>query len=479
MLNNELNKYAEINVVNNDVQYQEGIFEILEINKEIDFIIISQLLPGEFEIETLIEKIENINSNIKIILILEKYDENLEKVLVKKGVYRIFYDNEIKIQDVIKIINDDKKMEKYNEEIRKEIEELKEYIKNRDNSNYEPKNKIKNNNKKIYSNKKTKEEKYLLYILKNKIINGINNTLNNKLSNQFNKKTNYNYNTINNQIKIINKNSIIEKILKINLINNSENNYKNNEKIKSENNKIISVLGNSGAGKSVFSAMLANSLKKYCKKILIIDFDILNNSLHTILGVKKYSDEIKRILQKNNYNNDEIKIENLIINVNKKIDLISGINLLFNSNNKIDNKKMKNIINKISDFYDVVIIDTTSECFFEYTQEIINMSEKCIYLTEANLVEISKSKRLLEMYYTNWNIEKNKINIIFNKFNKNSIDINLLKILYSDYNILGKIKLKNNYNEIINSKIKKFNLKNKILNNYKIFNKIIANTTNN
>ena len=34
-LNNELKKYGELIVINNDVQYQDGIFEILELNSEI------------------------------------------------------------------------------------------------------------------------------------------------------------------------------------------------------------------------------------------------------------------------------------------------------------------------------------------------------------------------------------------------------------------------------------------------------------
>ena len=41
------------------------------------------------------------------------------------------------------------------------------------------------------------------------------------------------------------------------------------------------------------------SLKDKKNKILILDFDILNNSLHTILGVNKYSKKIKNKLQKN------------------------------------------------------------------------------------------------------------------------------------------------------------------------------------
>ena len=437
ILNNELKKINGLTVVNNDIQYQEGIFETLEINDEIDFILMSQIIPGDLELEDVVEKIEKINSNIKIILILENYDENLEKILEKKGVYRIFYDNKVEIKDIIKIINEDCKMEKYNEEIKREIDELKEYIK-MNNNLYE--NKLENN-------KKQKKNK-------------INNKKENKINNEIKKKKKIN--NINKKIK--------EKIIKKKLLNLIF--YKNNkrkqilEKIINNENKVISILGNSGSGKSIFSVMLAKSIKKQFKKILIIDFDILNNSLHTILGVKKYSEEIKKIIEKNNYKNNEINIENLIIKINNKVDLISGINLIFDANNKISNEKIKEIIEKLKIYYDVIIIDTTSECFFDYTKEIIKISNKSIYLTEANLIEISKSKRMLEMYYTNWNIEKNKINIIFNKFNKKCIDISLLKNLYSDYNILGFLKLKNNYSELINNNFKNISIKNNIIKKY-------------
>lgn len=209
--------------------------------------------------------------------------------------------------------------------------------------------------------------------------------------------------------------------------------------------------------------MLANLLKEKNNKILIIDFDVLNNSLHTILGVKKYPEKIKKIINEN-VSFEEINAQNLAIKINEKIDLISGINLIFNSKNKIEEKELKNSLKNIFKDYNYVIIDTTSECFFRYTKEIINMSDICFFITEANLSEISKSKRLLEIYSKDWNVDDNKIKIIFNKFNKNSIDIKLLKKIYFDYEIIGKIKLKNNYNDFLNKKSKLIDCKNKIIN---------------
>ena len=413
-LNNELKKENNMQVIENDVVYQEGIFEILQINKDIDYIIISQTILGNLGGDEIVEKIKEYNSKIKIIFILQKSDENLNNILLKKGVYRIFLNKKIDVKDIIKIISEDNKMEKYNEEIRKEINELKEYIKN---------NKIQKNNSKKIINKNYLRKKLDNYLNKINIINKIKNM-------KF----------------LINKNN---KIIKNILLN--------------KNKEIISVLGNSGAGKSVFSVMIATILKKYYKKILIIDFDILNNSLHTILGVKKYPDEIKKIMNENKYDK-KIDINNLIININKKIDLISGINLIFDYKNKISCEKMKNILLMLKEKYNLIIIDTTSECFFEYTQELIKISDKSIFLTEANLSEISKSKRLLDIYSNEWKIEKNKIKIIFNKYNKNSIDKKLLNNLYSDYEVLGNIKLKNNYNFFTNKNIE---IKNKF---FKIYN---------
>ena len=443
ILNNELKKNKELNIINNDIQYQEGVFELLEKKHEIDFIILSQLLPGELDVDMFINKIIQINNKIKIIIILEKYNKNLENILINKGVYRIFYNEKIEIKDIIKLINEDEKMEKYNEEIRKEIEELKELINNKKTE--------KNNNiiNRILIKNKKRDNKKLI----KKIIINLKKIKDNNKINIFNPKKNNNYkNKKNNYIKFhdLNTEYIKDKKTIINIL---------------KKNKIISVLGNCGAGKSMFSTLLAFGLKKYKNKILIIDFDILNNSLHTILGVKKYSEKIKNIINNNKFK-EKININNLIININKKIDLISGINLLFDSKEKHDEDFIKKIIKNLSEIYDVIIIDTTSECFFEYTKEIIKISEKSIFLTEANLLEISKSKRLLNIYCCEWNIEKNKINILFNKYNKNCIDINLLKKIFSGYSIIGKIKIKNNYNLIINNNFKNIFLEKILIKKY-------------
>ena len=53
-LNNELKKEKDFIVIGKDIQYQEGVIEILETEKEVDFLIISEALPGN---EKLVSKV--------------------------------------------------------------------------------------------------------------------------------------------------------------------------------------------------------------------------------------------------------------------------------------------------------------------------------------------------------------------------------------------------------------------------------------
>ncbi len=363
-LNNELKKEKDFIVIGKDIQYQEGVIEILETEKEVDFLIISEALPGNEKLENLIEKIKQINNEVNIVIILENKKEELEKNLYSKNVYLILY-NKIEIKEIIKLIKNKKEDE--NEKIKKEINDLKKII--------------------IEQNSKNKQ----------------------------NKK---------------------QKIKEVKELNSQK--------------EIICILGSGGVGKSIFTVNLAKSLIYSKKKILIIDFDILNNSLHTILGVKKYSEKISKKIKENNLIKDRIGLKELKIKINKRIDLISGINLLFDSKYKINNIQFNNLFNDVKKFYDVIIIDTSSECFFNYTKDIIKKSNINIFIVEPNLLEIQKSKNILKIYKEEWNIDNNKINILFNKFNKNSIDINILKIIFSEYNIIGKIDINNKYNLIIN-----------------------------
>ena len=69
-VNEALKEIEECNVIGTDIQYQEGIIEALEEIEDIDCLVLSNNLPGEYNFNILINKIKEINGNIDIILFL-------------------------------------------------------------------------------------------------------------------------------------------------------------------------------------------------------------------------------------------------------------------------------------------------------------------------------------------------------------------------------------------------------------------------
>lgn len=100
IMNEELKKLKDIEILNSDIQYKEGILEYLEKNKNVDIILISQNLLGQINIKELIKNIQKINDQIKIVIFVqkkeeEKYDKNIQYI----------YREKIDIQNILKIMN--------------------------------------------------------------------------------------------------------------------------------------------------------------------------------------------------------------------------------------------------------------------------------------------------------------------------------------------------------------------------------------
>ena len=236
-LNIKLTKEENIKILIKDIQYQEGIFEIIEKNYNIDYLIISELLPGNYKIEDLIDKIIEKNNLIKIILILEEPKEKFENLLYIKGVYKIYYNNKVEINEIINLINNKNNIINENELLKKELNQIKLILES-NNINLK-KNKEKRNNKKVKQKKIKKEIQNKQKKLKIKILNI--NKINNKYNNKKNKEEEK-YKKNNNKIIKFNNNKInkiktfksaISKIVKL----------KKNSKNISRDNKVISILG--------------------------------------------------------------------------------------------------------------------------------------------------------------------------------------------------------------------------------------------
>ena len=229
--------------------------------------------------------------------------------------------------------------------------------------------------------------------------------------------------------------------------------------------EILTILGTNGIGKSLFTVTFAQNIQN--KKVLIIDFDLLGSNLYILLGVKKIQKKInkieedkkKKICHKNkniiDYNptdssKNEYNIFNNVIQTKYKIDFISGANLLADFMNYEEFDPIIQNMNKLKEQYDLIIIDTSNNFFFEITKRLIEISNKAIFISGANVLEVRKSKDLLEIY-KEWGIENEKINILFNKYTKESIEDEILKNIFREYNTIGKINLNEYYDKAINT----------------------------
>lgn len=362
ILNDKLLNCKNIKVLKNDIQYKEGILEILELEKNIDILILSENLPGEINLIELLLKIKK--NNIKIFIILETENDELKNTLFDYGIKNIYYNDKITIDELVKII--EKETIESNEELKNEIEKLKEII-----------------NEKEYSN-----ERKIIKFYKGKITKNII--------------------------------EIYKKITK-----KHEKNSTKNDK------KIIIFCGNYNSGKSIVLALFTKTLFKKSKKNLVINFNEKNNDIFFILNKRnnEYSD--KNIIEKNE-------------NLNSKINIIDG--KIFLESGKFNKEKFE----KINANYDRIYIENYFENDNEIEQEILKISNEIIFLSQPNLLEISKSKKILERYINRYLIEKEKINILFNKYNKYSIDENLLKKIFFEFDFIGKIKFNNKYNLLLN-----------------------------
>lgn len=128
ILNENLRKNEDIEVIGKDIQYKEGVIEFLKENNNIDILILSQILEGEIDFKALIESVLRINNKIEMIVFLEEDDLEIRNFLYSKGIFKIYKNNQIDIKELNSIIEE--KASKETEALNEEIRKLKQIIEN-------------------------------------------------------------------------------------------------------------------------------------------------------------------------------------------------------------------------------------------------------------------------------------------------------------------------------------------------------------
>lgn len=436
-LNKKLSEQEFIEISYKDIQYKEAILEVLNEDNYFDIIIINEQLPGEINFIELIKKIKKINKKIKIIIILEKEDEIKENELKKININEIYYNNKITLEYLIKIIKE-KEINK-EEELKKEINELKQIIKMNELKNNTKKMKnIKNNNKNFFS--------------KNEI---------------FHNKESFNR--------------------AIDIIRNIKNKQKDININENCNGRVINVVGYKGSGKSVITLMLANILSDKNYRNLIINFNseeidfysyILNypkDDTKKLYIKKKYfyrksksinfqkSNKInikklklKKEILKNkmykfkNFYNIEKNINNILKSYNKNIKILN-INKLNKNYFKI--KYLSKIIKYLKINFNYIFLEINYEekiKNIKLKKQIIKNIDKNLIILEPNKIGILRIEKIIKKLNI---IENEKLNIIINKNNKNSVNKEIINRYFNNHKILTIINNNAVFEKMINNKL--------------------------
>ena len=211
----------------------------------------------------------------------------------------------------------------------------------------------------------------------------------------------------------------------------------NNKCFEDDNCKTIAISGDFGSGKSLFSVFLAKVISKQNKKTLLIDFDFENMSINTLFGIKKYKEKQKYV-------------EDCIIKIDNNLDLLCGIDKIINLKEISNSYIIKEIIDRLKKEYDFILIDTSSRIEFKYVKIVLSYSDKIIFLIEPNLLQISKSNRYIDFFIRDFEIDADKIKIVFNKTNKYKIASAVLEEIFSGIEIIENIEYDENYSLFIN-----------------------------
>lgn len=232
-----------------------------------------------------------------------------------------------------------------------------------------------------------------------------------------------------NKIKINNK-----KIIKIFYENEIKlKDLKEYNKIE-KNKKIISVLGAKQSGKSILILQLVYYLNKNNYKILIINKNKESIIFYNLLKYTKKRFNTKKLKNK-------IKTKKYIGINQKKIILKKQItkikkNIYILNHSKLINKK---IIREMSSNFSYIFIEFSEKELYKFNNKIL--------IINPNKIGINMAKKI---------IEKNKLKnyfILINKYNEYSIDVEIIKKILKNKNILEIFKYKKLYEKYINNNL--------------------------
>ena len=196
-----------------------------------------------------------------------------------------------------------------------------------------------------------------------------------------------------------------------------------------------------GVGKTTTAINLSAALAAMGKKILTIDVDPQGNTTSG-LGLERSECEYtiyELILS-------QCTLEDCILDSpydNLQV-IPSNVNLAGAEIELIGTEEreyiLKDYIDTIRDNYDFIIIDTSSNIFLDSLKWAVQIATKVFFVTEANYLSMKKSTQLLNIFISTWNVWKEKIKIVVNKENLETLGIDVVEQILEEYEVIGNVK---------------------------------------
>lgn len=226
--------------------------------------------------------------------------------------------------------------------------------------------------------------------------------------------------------------------------------------------KIISVFGTSGSGKSFLCTQISKKISEDLNlSISLLDMDIQNPSIDIIgdigenkIGLTELMEDIDSGVDINNNLNKYLKNNNK----NNNLKYLTSNISLYNCQNKISKYYYNKIFKIIENKSDFMFIDLPSNPFLDIVKYTLEYSTNILFVINPNYISLRQALKYLELLSKTWDIPKNKIIIIINKIQKNSLDKIQIESILNDYKVIMSLNYMEDIESYINGATYKINI---------------------
>jgi MinD-like ATPase involved in chromosome partitioning or flagellar assembly len=224
-------------------------------------------------------------------------------------------------------------------------------------------------------------------------------------------------------------------------------------KMQQSKKNIISIFGTSGSGKSYLANQIVKKIATNIKeKVCLLDMDLEDAATDIINDIDSNNYCLSRIVDDIDKNDSIQNVLEYMYQDNKKIGYITNNVSIYEYQNKLSSKYYEKIYEAVKKSYNYIFVDLPASPFLDVVEYTLRMSHKVLFIVNPNYISVRQAVKHLDLITRVWKIEKERIYIIVNKVQKNSLDISQIKNILKEYKVITSV----NYNSLVEGYINGF-----------------------